>query len=264
MAETVIKTAKTVEQALQAALAELGASEEQVTYEVLEQPSKGLFGILGGKPARVRVTRKAEAVVEPVEENEDVPQEEAQKSPEPSEMEENPVPAEETVESSEQEQETSPVWNEEVLKRAEGFLQDIFRAMHMEVQICPESTEEGYLLNLEGKSLGVLIGKHGQTLDALQYLTNLAANQEYSEHRTRIIIDVEGYRARRTETLQKLAKRLAERAIRIRQEIKLEPMNRHERKIIHMALQNHHRVTTYSDGEEPHRYIVIVPGKNKR
>ena len=262
MADTVIKTAKTVEQALQAALSELGVSEEQVTYEILEQPSKGLFGILGGKPARIRVTRKVEEAAESVEEEKQVPQEDgASESPAEEEL---PIHEEKPVESSEQKQEMAFAGNEEVLRRAEKFLQDIFHAMHMEVQTRSESTEEGYLLNLEGKGLGVLIGKHGQTLDALQYLTNLAANQEQSEHRVRIIIDVEGYRARRTETLQKLANRLAERAIRIRQEIKLEPMNRHERKMIHMALQDHPRVSTYSDGEEPHRYIVIVPNKKRK
>lgn len=260
MADMVVKTAKTVEQALQAALAELGTSEENVTYEILDRPSKGLFGLLGGKPARVRVTRKEEIAEEPVKEEESA-QEAIHGASEPLEQEEEkPVMEEEPEET----QEKLPVWNEEVLQRAEKFLRDIFQAMQMEVEIRPESTEEGYLMNLEGKSLGVLIGKHGQTLDALQYLTNLAANQERSEHRVRIIIDVEGYRARRTETLEKLAHRLADRAIRIRQEIKLEPMNRHERKIIHMALQEHHRVTTYSDGEEPYRYVVIAPGKNKK
>lgn len=267
MAETVVKTAKTVEQALQSALDELGVSEDRVTYEVLDRPSKGLFGILGGKPARVRVTLKEIPVEEPEAEekkvisevNEPTEPEEPQKASEPSHMVEN-SPQEEIPETEEK----PSVLNPEVLQRAEVFLADVFRAMGMEVGINSESTADGYLLHLEGKSLGVLIGKHGQTLDALQYLTNLAANQERSEQRVRIIIDVEGYRARRTETLQKLAYRLAERAVRIRQEIKLEPMNRHERKIIHMALQDHNRVTTYSAGEEPYRYIIIVPGKGKK
>lgn len=269
MAETVVKTAKTVEQALQSALDELGVSEDRVTYEVLDRPSKGLFGILGGKPARVRVTLKETPVEETVAEekevvsevhDEPVETEEPQKASEPSPVV-NDTPEEENIGDTE---EKPVVLNHEVLQRAESFLANVFRAMGMEVGIRSESTADGYLLHLEGKSLGVLIGKHGQTLDALQYLTNLAANQERSEQRVRIIIDVEGYRARRTETLQKLANRLADRAVRIRQEIKLEPMNRHERKIIHMALQDHHRVTTYSAGEEPYRYIIIVPGKGKK
>ncbi len=257
MADTVVKTGKTVDQALQAALAEMGLSKDEVNYEILDQPSKGLFGILGGKPARVRVTRKAEEVPEQPAEVQECAQEPLQEVSEPAEAAEE-IPQEE--EASE-EQDEAPVWDERILPRVETFLQDVFRAMHIEVEIHSEATEEGYLINLEGRSLGVLIGKHGQTLDALQYLTNLAANQVRSEHRARIVIDVEGYRARRTETLQKLANRLADRAMRIHQEIKLEPMNRHERKIIHMTLQDHHRVTTYSDGEEPYRYVVIVPDK---
>ncbi len=257
MADTVVKTAKTVDQALQEALAEMGLSKEEVKYEILDQPSKGLFGILGGKPARVRVMRKTEASSEQPAAEEEVSNQTAQDASEPVEQPEAAVSAEEPQE----EQDQVPAWDEKVLPRVESFLQDVFRAMHIDVEIRSEETEEGYLINLEGEKLGVLIGKHGQTLDALQYLTNLAANQVHSEHRARIVIDIEGYRARRTETLQKLANRLADRAVHIHQEIKLEPMNRHERKIIHMTLQDYHRVTTYSDGEEPYRYVVISPDK---
>jgi len=260
MADTVIKTAKTVEKALQAALEELGVPEEQVMYEVLDRPSKGLFGLLGGKPARVRVTRKEEKTGETELAEEQPPvQETAQEDAAPAESKEEAAPMAEDRE----EIKTASEWDQEVLTRAEKFLQDIFRIMQIEVEIRSESTEEGYLLNLEGKNLGILIGKHGQTLDALQYLTNLAANREH-EQRVRVFLDVEGYRTRRTETLQKLANRLADRALRIHQEIKLEPMNRHERKIIHMTLQERHRISTYSDGEEPYRYVVIVPEKSHR
>ena len=269
MAETVVKTAKTVEQALKSALDELGVSEDRVTYEILDRPSKGLFGILGGKPARVRVTLKETSVEEPVAEEKEIVSEvhdEHVESEEPQKVLESSLVADDTSqEGNLHESDEKPFEpNPEVLQRAERFLADVFRTMGMEVGVRSEATADGYLIHLEGKSLGVLIGKHGQTLDALQYLTNLAANQERTEQRVRIIIDVEGYRARRTETLQKLANRLADRAVRIHQEIKLEPMNRHERKIIHMALQDNQRVTTHSAGEEPYRYIIIVPGKGKR
>ncbi|MBQ1336346.1 MAG: protein jag [Selenomonadaceae bacterium] len=200
MADMVEKTGKTVEEALRSALLELGASEDQVSYEVLAHPSKGIFGF-GAKPARIRVTRKEQEAV--------------------------PVAARQPVEAP--------------------------------VEVEQEKTEEGYVFNLVGEKLGILIGKHGQTLDSPQYLANLAANRGLAEDRIRVILDVEKYRRRREETLKRLAMRLADKANRIRAEVKLEPMNRHERKIIHMALQDHRRVSTYSDGEEPYRYVVIVP-----
>ena len=119
------------------------------------------------------------------------------------------------------------------------------------------------MFNLAGEDLGILIGKHGQTLDSLQYLTNLAANRGVSEGRVRIIIDIENYRSRREETLTRLAGHLAEKACRIGDEVHLEPMNRHERKIIHMALQDNRRVTTFSAGDEPRRYVVIAPKRRR-
>ena len=109
---------------------------------------------------------------------------------------------------------------------------------------------------LHGADMGILIGKHGQTLDSLQYLTNLVANKNSAE-RVRVIIDVEDYRDRRIETLNRLAYRLADKVKRSGERVALEPMNPHERKIIHMALQNDRRVTTLSEGDEPFRHVVI-------
>lgn len=151
------------------------------------------------------------------------------------------------------------------LQRGEKFLQEVFAAMGIEVQILRrEDEEEGTIYELVGERLGILIGKHGQTLDALQYLANLAANKDHADGHARIIIDIEGYRSRREETLMRLAGHLAEKACRIGQEVHLEPMNRHERKIIHTALQDNRKVSTYSAGEEPRRYVVIVPRRRKR
>jgi spoIIIJ-associated protein len=202
------KTGKTVEEALEAALAELGVERDQVDYRVIEAPSKALFGILGGREAKVEVTIKK---VDPEE-------------------------------------------------RAKGFLAKVTKAMGLDVAISIVANEDSVCLNLRGDDLGILIGKHGQTLDALQYLTNLASNRDGRE-RIRFIIDVEDYRKRRADTLEQLALRLADRVKRSGDRVVLEPMTPHERKIIHMSLQADLKIETYSEGEEPYRRVVITSKK---
>lgn len=238
MAEVLEASGKTVDAALETALAQLGVDASQVDYEVIEQPSRGFFGLFGGKPARIRVTAKASAAV--------------CRESEPAVQAEAPAAAGSAISLAEQTQ------------RAEDFLRDVFAAMKLDVKIERGESEEGILFHLIGDHLGILIGKHGQTLDSLQYLANLAANRGISENRARIIIDIEDYRSRREETLQRLAGHLADKACRIGEEIHLEPMNRHERKIIHMALQENRRVLTYSAGDEPRRYVVIAPKRRRR
>ena len=142
-------------------------------------------------------------------------------------------------------------------EKAVQFLKDIFAAMKMDVKIETSETDEGLKLDLIGENLGILIGKHGQTLDSLQYLSNLAANKGMTESKVRIIIDIENYRSRREDTLCRLAHRLADKVIKTGERIVLEPMNRHERKIIHMALQDNRRISTYSSGDEPFRKVVV-------
>ena len=207
MLKSVEKTAKTMEEALASALEELGVSEDRVTVEILEEPSKGLFGFIGGKPARILVN------VRPLD----------------------------------------------ALTVGKQFLSDLFQSMHIAVELevaVPE--EEGPVaVNLRGEDLAILIGKHGQTLDALQYLTNLAANRD-AEEKIKFVIDVEEYRRRRAETLTRLAQRLASKVKRMGEPVVLEPMTPHERKIIHMALQDDRRISTYSEGEEPNRKVVIA------
>lgn len=144
------------------------------------------------------------------------------------------------------------------LNRATQFLEEIFASMKISVTIEHIELDEGHSINLQGENLGILIGKHGQTLDALQYLTNLAVNRDMSESKVRIILDVENYRKRREETLHRLAVRLAEKVRRTGEKVTLEPMSRHERKIIHTALQDENRIFTYSDGEEPYRKVVVA------
>jgi len=152
---------------------------------------------------------------------------------------------------------------DEMISAAERFLGEIFTAMNLNVTLHRMDSEAGMVFNMQGENLGILIGKHGATLDALQYLTNLVVNKIPETGYARIILDVEDYRARREETLTRLAGHLADKACRIGEEIHLEPMSRHERKIIHMALQDNRRVTTYSAGDNPRRYVVIVPKRRR-
>ena len=225
---TVEKTGKTVEEAVALALKELNVTEQDVTVEVLEQPKSGFLGLIGARPAKVAVTliKKEEPAVE-----------------------ENVVAkAEEAVETV----------GEDPIAVGKAFLTDVFEKMNLTVAVEVEEKDEVVLFDLKGNDLGILIGRHGQTLDALQYLTNLAANKNAGEGRIRIVLDVEDYRKRREETLVRLAQRLANKVKRRNQRIVLEPMSRHERKIIHMALQDDPQIATYSEGEEPYRKIVIA------
>ena len=242
-------TGKTIDEALRRALVELGCAVDEVTYEVLEKPSSGFLGLIGGHPARLLVTKKETAPV-----RQSVPQAAAV----PKEKESAPAEKTEVAKSKATTQESSLP-----RERAESFLTEIFRLMQLEVHFTCETRGDGFFYNLAGENLGILIGKHGQTLDALQYLTNLAANRGLDEGRVHISLDVEGYRSRREETLRRLAGHLAEKACRIHAEVRLEPMNRHERKIIHMALQDNYRVNTYSDGDEPYRCVVIAPKRRR-
>ena len=142
---------------------------------------------------------------------------------------------------------------------AKEFLDGVFEAMQLEVNISMEFNEEDdtLLIDLAGPEMGVLIGKRGQTLDSLQYLTNLTVNRS-SEKYTRVKIDTEDYRRRRKETLENLAKNMASKVKRTKKAVTLEAMNPYERRIIHSALQNDNNVTTHSEGEEPYRYVVIT------
>lgn len=203
--KVVEKNGKSVEEAVGAALQVLGVEADAVDVEVLEEPTKGLFGILGGKPALVRVSVKES-------------------------------PAGEAVE----------------------LLKQIVDAMGVEADYDWSEEDGQILINLEGKRLGVLIGRRGETLNALQYLLNLGFNKQ-REDRKKIIVDIEGYRRKREDTLMKLALKLADRAKKRGRSVVLEPMNPHERRIIHTTLRGHDDVYTFSEGEEPYRKIVIAP-----
>jgi len=233
------KTGKTVNDAVEAALEELQATKEQVEIEVLEESKNSLFGIFGGRLAKVKVTKKdiAEKVIEINNDKHYVA---------------------ETEEETALDMIKLAGSREDTELAAKEFLQKLFAAMNINVVMEKffNKEENSTVFKLHGPGMGVLIGKHGQTLDSLQYLTNLVANK-HSQERVRFIVDVEDYRERRKETLVRLAQRLADKVKRTGEKVVLEPMNPYERKLIHMTLQNDEKVTTYSEGEEPYRKAVI-------
>ncbi len=241
------KTGKTVEDAVQAALAELGVSRDQVDVEVLESSKSSILGLFGGRDAKVRVTVREEVPAEP--------------EPEPA-VSEGTAEAEDITSEADGESRDPAAEKEaerqETAAAAKAFLENVFAAMGMELLIEKfiSRKDDEIILKIHGEGIGVLIGKHGQTLDALQYLTNLAGNKGHRDW-NRVILDAENYRERRRQTLERLAKNLADRVKRTRKKAMLEPMNPYERKIVHMSLQNDPAITTYSEGEEPYRKVVI-------
>ena len=149
---------------------------------------------------------------------------------------------------------------ENSLQRAAILLKNIFQTMDLEVTTDISENEKAVFINLEGPDLGILIGRRGETLDALQYIVNLSVNKN-QETRKKIIIDIEGYRSRREKTLEKLALKLADKAKQRGRNVVLEPMSAQERRIIHTALQGRDDIFTFSEGEEPYRKIIISPKK---
>lgn len=293
---TVRVTGKTVEEAVAEGLAQLGITRAEAIVHVVEEPSGGLFGLLRRKQAVVDVSAEdsredlEKAVRRLVSEAAAVPAETADaeeaaeaaepaeaKEPEEPEAEEaapaeaeTEAPAEETAEEAQEDgaaEEEAPAKTREerpfsaeeqneTAEEAKKFLAGVFKGMDLDVTMEKMVNEERILLNLRGKGLGILIGKHGQTLNALQYLTNLAAGRLY-HHRYFVMLDVENYRSRREQTLTALAKRLAEKAKRTGESVELEPMEPGERRIIHLALQADPDIVTDSEGEGSGRHVVI-------
>lgn len=270
---TVRITAKTIEAAVAEGLEKLGISREEAVVHVVEQPSSGLFGLIHKKMAVVDISAPDEEAEEDTVE-EASPAEEAPAAEEAAEEAKEETPAEEPkAEEAAPEAEEAPVEEKKaereeptfdpeeqkmVAEEAKTFLAGVFAGMHLAVTMECRMTEERIMINLVGDGLGILIGKHGQTLDALQYLTNLAAGKSFRHHYF-ILLDVENYRERRQDTLEALARRLAGKVKRTGEEIRLEPMAAGERRIIHLALQDDHAVSTDSEGEAPYRYVVIRP-----
>mgnify|MGYP002578791298 FL=1 len=268
---------KTVDDAITAALLELGLPSEQVDIEILQESSKGVLGIFGAKEARIRATAKAvpveeelfsEKVEEPVKEEVKPVQQEKAQPETPYVMdtlvEDRLAAARAKAEAQAQaEAAKEPVEYSEDAKIAQEaaieFLIPVLKKMGVEAEITGEMEEADVLkLDIQGQGLGVIIGKRGNTLDSLQYLTALIANKKTQEH-IKIKLDAENYREKRKQTLEKLAINLAKKVRKTNRRVALEPMNPYERRIIHSVLQSFDGVETHSEGEEPFRKVVISP-----
>lgn len=268
-------SAKTVNDAIIEASIQLGTSSDNVEYEVLEEGSKGFLGI-GSKPAVINARKKMEyssdlekeVKKEPVKKPEvkkPEPKKQEPKKQEPKKQEfkkqepKKQEPKKPEVKKPEVVKEPkAPVNKEEAIANAKVFLEKTCKAMGMSVTIKAEFDEEENLsIDLAGEDMGILIGKRGQTLDSLQYLTSLVVNKGKSSY-VRVKLDTENYRQRRKETLENLARNIASKVKRTRKTVFLEPMNPYERRIIHSALQNDRYVSTHSEGEEPYRKVVVT------
>ena len=247
-------SAKTVEDALTEASIELGLASIDIDYEVIEKGSAGFLGI-GAKQAVITAWKKVEEKPKKEKKPEKKVEKKVEEKPvEVKEVKETPV---EEVEVSEKEEKLAEV-EPQTKEACEKFLTDVLKSMDMEVKLTSEIDEDGALsINMEGENMGILIGKRGQTLDSLQYLTNRVANKMQDGY-VRVKLDTENYRERRKETLENLAKNIANKVKRTKRAVSLEPMNPYERRIIHSALQADKYISTHSEGEEPYRRVVVT------
>ncbi len=234
-------TGKTVDDAITEACQKLMVTSDRLDYEVIEKGTNGFLGF-AAKPALIKAR---------------VLDEKAKK--EKTEKEEK-AKAEEVKPAEKKKEKKAEVKTSEETPDPKEFLNKVFEAMDMKVDIAVEKTDEEINIELSGDDMGVLIGKRGQTLDSLQYLTSLVVNKGSSSY-TRVKVDTENYRVRRKETLENLAKNLAYKVKRTKRPVTLEPMNPYERRVIHSALQNDKYVSTHSEGEEPYRKVVITLNK---
>ena len=245
------QTGRTEDEAIAAALEQLGMDRDDVSVEILERAKSGFLGI-GGTRARVRLSWEAE----------DEPEEPVPATPAPAKEASVPV-----VEEKAEAPAPAPLPNEEPAAASvdecreyaavRSFLSGLLERMGVEAEICISEREGGGIaVDLVGSGMGAVIGRRGETLDAIQHLTNYAVNHGTEKH-LRISVDAENYRAKREESLTKLAEKMAEKAIKYKRSMALEPMNSYERHVIHTALQNYEGVTTASSGTEPNRRVVV-------
>ena len=248
-------TGKTEEEAIRAALSQLGLERDDVSVEILERSKSGFLGI-GSSPAKVRVSYELDVAEEP-----EVPQAKpAEKKPVEKKPEGKPEPAPE----KQTEQPAAPVSETEDADRIRAFLTGLLEHMDCRAQVqVYEEEKNRYKVILEGQRLGALIGRRGETLDAIQQLTNYAVNSG-RDKRVRIHVDAENYRAKREQSLESLANKVAGKVLKYRRSVTLEPMNAYERHVIHAALQDKEGVTTYSIGTEPNRRVVVAYERGNR
>lgn len=242
MIDEVTMEGPTVEEALDSALEKMGVQQDAVQYEVLSEPAKGLFGG-AGKPARVRVWVRADAVLGDELDDDDELEESL-----PLELETAQEPAELTDEQL-----------DAIADAGVATIQDIMRTLGIESTVEEYEGDEGeIILDIVGDDLGILIGRHGRTLDAMQILVSAITNRRLDQ-RYPVVVDVSGYRHRRRLKLEEIARRSADRASRQHRAVPLRPMTSFERRVIHVVLRDDRRVTTESEGEEPRRMVVVRP-----
>ena len=275
MEDYITVSAKTLDDAITEALVQLGVTSDRLDYIVVEKGSEGFLGI-GRKQAVIKARRKREEkpVEETVEESkvetpvkEEVkPEKKTEKKPakEHSHTKKNVREEKPEVKSEPKKEVEIAKVEPQTIETCEKFIYDVMNAMGMDdVKVTSVVDEEGALsINMEGSNMGILIGKRGQTLDSLQYLTNRVANKMQDGY-VRVKLDTEDYRRRRKETLENLAKNIASKVKRTRKTVSLEPMNPYERRIIHSALQSDPAVSTHSEGEEPYRRVVVTLVRNR-
>ncbi len=248
-----------IEEAVKLALIDLKLSRDEVDVIVLEEPSKGFFGI-GSKLAKVRVVPKKEEIIpEPEPVVEEVKEEISEEVKQEPKKNDNRKKREKR--RKEKRKPIIPKEPEENLvalddHAALDFLKDITEKMGLQLNITAKAGEESLYVDINGKDSGTVIGKRGQTLDAIQYLTSLVVNKDEEKY-TRVVVDAENYREKRERTLEQLANRLADKVVKTKRSVRLEPMNPYERKVIHATLQSNPNVTTKSEGEEPYRRVII-------
>lgn len=289
-------TGKTEDEAVANALAQLGLDRDEVSVEILERAKKGFLG-LGASPAKVRVTyevpeepvkpaverkpaaprapeKKPERTVEKAVpaaalQEERKPERAEKKSPRPrNERKAAPQRSPAAEKPEEEEIPVTPVdlgepCNDEKAQQITAFLTGLLEHMGSSAQVKVYLDPEGrYKVILEGEKLGALIGRRGETLDAIQQLTNYSVNKG-GEKRVRVHVDAENYRLKREQSLQRLAQKVAARVLKYRRNVTLEPMNAYERHVIHTALQDVEGVTTYSMGTDPNRRVIVAYDKAK-
>ncbi len=250
-------TGKTEEEAIRKGLEQLGLERDDVSVEILERARSGFLGI-GSSPAKVRVTYELDVAEEPKPE---VPKAKpAEKKPEPKPAEKKPEPKAEEKKT----EPAAPACDNDDARRIKDFLTGLLEHMDSTAEVkVYEEEKNRYKVILEGQKLGALIGRRGETLDAIQQLTNYAVNSG-RDKRLRIHVDAENYRAKREQSLESLANKVAGKVLKYRRSVTLEPMNAYERHVIHAALQDKEGVTTYSIGTEPNRRVVVAYERGNR
>ena len=272
------KWGDSIDSAVELALLDLKLTRDQVTITVLEEPSKGFFGI-GSQPAKVRVEDKApEKPAEPEKPAKIEKEVKKAEAPKPAAKEENKEKRAADKPRKKDKKKSAPKREFKIEGEvpsvsakpadlveapdhpAKKFLEDLIKEMGLEGAVSVAVNADSVYADIEGADTGTIIGKRGQTLDSIQYLASLVVNKGEDEY-IRVVVDAEGYRAKREATLEKLAYKLAEKSVKTGRSVRLEPMNPYERKVIHTTLQTVPAVVTRSEGSEPHRRVIIEPAK---